>query len=284
MKKFLKSTAVISVLAVMLTGCGERERSRVLDIYASTHNETQSAPAASAAAESGNAVSSVGTAHCVPDADPTSSAPMTVSTSSAEPSAPVDLTLDDVRAAYDALCAIVDSAMTVEELTERISYYNAEYPDYAVGSAEVTDRSGEPVTTGLLKNGMSVAFPNESGGSIEFMVIRAPKDIIPDSTSSAEPTAPVDLTLDDVRAAYDALCAIVDSAMTVEELTERISDYNAEYPDYAVGSAEVTDRSGEPVTAGLLKNGMSVTFPNESGGAVEFMVIRAPKDVIPDNN
>ena len=86
---------------------------------------------------------------------------------------------DDAYDAFDALLAIVETAQTVEILNEKITEFNEEYPSYAVTGVEIT-HYGEPVTTGLLKNGMSVSFLYDGGGSVDCAVVRAPKDIIPD--------------------------------------------------------------------------------------------------------
>ena len=256
MKKILRSTAIISALAIMLTGCSEQGNSRVLDIYGGTQSSTQNSPLAQ------NRVQSEMNENT--EIAPTLAEPPIITANGEE--TPRDFIPDEAYDADDALRAIVETAQTVEILKDKIAEFNEEYPGYAVSGVEVT-HYGEPVTTGLLKNGMSISFLYDGGGSLDCAVVRAPKDIIPDEFYAAD----------------NALRAIVETAQTVEILKEKIAEYNGEYPGYAVSGVEVT-HYGEPVTTGLLKNGMSISFLYDGGGSLDCAVVRAPKDIIPDES
>lgn len=275
MKKILRSTAIISALAIMLTGCGEQESSRVLNIYGGTqssavnaaplaHNQVKSE--ANENADNTDSASVVNNAENA-NSDPNPTEPPIIGTDGGENNAPSDFITESSYDAFEALKSIVDTARTVEILKEEVAKYNKEYPEYAVNGIEVTDRGDESVASGLLKNGMGVHFIYDDGGSADFAVIRADKCATPDEAYYA----------------YEALIKIVDTAQTVEIFEKEFARYNEKFPDYAIGSFEITD-GGEPVTSGLLKDGMSIHFFNADGSShSQAAVIRAPKDIIPDD-
>lgn len=274
MKKILRSTAILSALAIILTGCGEQENSRVLNIYGGTQSSSvNSAPLAQnqAKSEANENADNTDSSSVVNNAEnanaaPTTAEPPIIGTDGGENNAPRDLIPESSYDAFDAMKRIVDNARTVETLKEDVAKFNKEYPDCAVSGIEVT-YDGEPVASGLLKNGMGVHFMYDGGGSVDFAVIRAGKCATPDEAYDA----------------FDALIKIVDTARTVEIFGEEFAKYNEKFPDYAIGSFEVTD-GGEPVTSGLLKDGMSVYFYNADGSNhSQAAVIRAPKDIIPDD-
>ncbi|MBD5130290.1 MAG: hypothetical protein HDT43_10295 [Ruminococcaceae bacterium] len=181
MKKILSTTAILAFL-VMLTGCGEQENSHVINVYGSTANGTPNA------APVQDRVQSEVNENALPEQtlepsellEPSASPePAAFSVPQTVDESPRDLASDDAYDAFDALLAIVETAQTVEILNEKIAEFNEEYPSYAVTGVEIT-HYGEPVTTGLLKNGMSIRILYNGDGWLECAVVRAPKDIIPD--------------------------------------------------------------------------------------------------------
>lgn len=251
MKKFIRSAAILSALAIVLTGCGESDR--VTNIYESTANAPLAQNTSSVTNESADKNNGESTAQSTGNSAPASEV-STVGTNSGDSSMPKDIIPEKNYEAFGELADIVEDSRTVEELNAELAEYNAEYPDYAAENAEITD-NGEPVTSGLPKNGMIIRFNYGGGGYDEFTVVRAPKDIIPDDTYEA----------------FEERSDIVKDSRTVEELNAELAEYNREYPDFAVTSAEITD-NGEPVTSGLLKNGMIVRFNYVGGGYEEFTV------------
>lgn len=281
MKKFLRSTAIISVLAVVLTGCGEQENSRVLNIYGGTQSSAvNAAPLAqnqvkSEANESADNTGSASVVGNAENADPSPSKPTVPDTD--EYHAPKDYIPDSAYDAFDALIKIVDTARTVEIFAEEFARYNEEFPDYAIDSFEITD-GGEPVTSGLLKDGMSVYFYNADGSShSQAAVRRAPKDIIPDD---AAPKNGKDADFPDIiqpqmeaGSFEDSLRYIMLRAETVEDLERNIAEMDT---DNRVIGVKVTknsedgmySKSGVTVTEGTIEDDMtvSVTYDDNRTG------------------
>lgn len=262
MKKFIRSAAILSALAIVLTGCGERDL--VTNIYESTVNAPLAQNTSSVTNESADKTNGESIAQSTENSAPASEV-STVGTNSGDSSMPKDIIPEKNYEAFGELADIVEDSRTVEELNAELAEYNAEYPDYAAENAEITD-NGEPVTSGLLKNGLIVRFDHGDGYE-EFTVVRTPKDAIPD----------------DGYEATKKRWKIVDDSRTIEEFNAEIAEYNLEYPDFAIENAEITD-NGEPVISGLLKNGMVGRFDLADGGYEEFAVVRAPKDEIPESN
>lgn len=265
MKKKLRSAAILSALAIVLTGCGERGRDRVTNIYESTANAPLSQNANSVTNESADETNGESSSQNSENSAPASGV-STVGTNGGDSGLPKDIIPESNYEAFGELADIVEDSRTVEELNAELAEYNAEYPDYAAKNAEITD-NGEPITSGLLKNGMIIRFNYGGGGYEEFTVVRAPKDAIPDSDYGH------------IAKRED----IVGNARTVEDLVREIEKFNRKYPDYAIdGLLEVT-YNGEPVTSGALKNGMKVSFLF-GGGVASTVVHHMPEDIIPESN
>lgn len=278
MKKILKSTAIISVLAIILAGCSEQGNSRVLDIYGSSQSSTQDAAASFAQnrvqSEVNENANNANNANGAP-----ASAPSIIYTDGAESNAPKDFIPEDAYDTFSALAEIVDKSQTVEILEEKIAEYNKIYVSHAISKVEITD-NGVPVTSGLLKNGMSIRMIDNVGGITDFAVIRAPKDCIPDDAPLPSKNTHKDEDFPDIiqpkmeeGSFEDSLRYIMLRADTVEELERDINELDTEN---RVLSIQVTKKSeggtytkgGVTVTEGAIEYDMivSVTYDSETVG------------------
>lgn len=275
MKKILKSTAIISVLAIILAGCSEQGNSRVLDIYGSSQSSTQDAAAPIAQNRVQSEVNeNANNANGAP-----TSAPSIIYTDGAESSAPKDFIPEDAYDTFSALAEIVDKSQTVEILEEQIAEYNKIYVSHAISKIEITD-NGVPVTSGLLKNGMSIRMIDNVGGITDFAVIRAPKDCIPDDAPLPAKNTHKDEDFPDIiqpkmeeGSFEDSLRYIMLRADTVEELERDIDELDTESRVLSIKVTKKSDggtytKGGVTVTEGAVKDDMtvSVTYDNDRTG------------------
>lgn len=271
MKKILRSTAIISALAIMLTGCSDRGNSRVIDIYGGTQSSIQNAAAPLAQDRVQSEVKENA------EVAPALAEPPIITADGEE--TPRDFIPDEAYDADDALRAIVEKALTVEILKEKIAEFNEEYPNYAVSGVEVT-YDGEPVTKGLLKNGMSVRLLYDGGGALKCAVIRAPKDCIPDDAPQPHNGAYKDEAFPDIiqpkmeaGSFEDSLRYIMLRAETVEDLERDIAETDTENRVIKIRVSKKPDdgayiKGGVTVTEGSIEDDMtvSVTYDNDGTG------------------